>query len=424
MLTRIRTHRAAAAVLAASLVLAACGTDEEPEAAPEQEQEPTDDLQVVATTSILGDVVENLLGDDGTVEVIMPAGTDPHGYEPSAQDAALLRDAELVIANGLQLEENLISALEAAEEDGVRVFEVAGHLDPIDFDWDGPHDHGHGHDEDDGHGHEDEDEGHGHEDEDDGHSHEDDGHSHDDEDDGHGHEDDENGHSHEDEDDGHGHDDENDGHGHEDDENDHGHEDEDDGHGHDDEGDDHGHGPEDPHFWHDPIRMADAVHLIAAELADVSEVVDADEWEARARGYEEEILAVHEEVEQILADIPDENRKLITNHDAFGYLAARYDFEVLGTVIPGSSTDAETNPGDFAELIQTLEEAQVPAIFSENIESDRLSEQLASEVLDRSDLEVEVIELFSDALGEPGSGGETYLGMLRTNAERLADGLS
>jgi zinc/manganese transport system substrate-binding protein len=395
MLTRIRAHRAAAAALAASLVLSACGTDEEPEAAPEEEQEPTDDLQVVATTSILGDVVENLLGDDGTVEVIMPPGSDPHGYEPSARDGAMLREADLVIANGLQLEENLLSALEAAEEDGVRVFEVAGHLDPIDFDWEGPHDHGHGDESDDGHALEDDDDGHGHEDdgsdEDDGHSHEeDDGHSHDDEDAGH---EDDDGHAHED-DDAH---------------------DEDDGHGH---------GPEDPHFWHDPIRMGDAVHLIAAELADVSEIVDADEWEARARGYEEEILAVHEEVEQILGEVPDEHRKLITNHDSFGYLAARYDFEVLGTVVPGATTDAETNPGDFAELIQTLEEAQVPAIFSENIESDRLSEQLASEVLGRSDLEAEVIELFSDALGEPGSGGETYLGMLRTNAERIADGLA
>jgi zinc/manganese transport system substrate-binding protein len=411
MVTRIRAHRAAAAALAASLVLSACGTDEEPEAAPEEEQEPTDDLQVVATTSILGDVVENLLGEDGTVEVIMPPGSDPHGYEPSARDGAMLREADLVIANGLQLEENLLSALEAAEEDGVRVFEVAGRLDPIDFDWEGPHDHGHGDEDDDGPAHEDDD-GHAHED-DDGHAHEDDGS---DEGDGHSHEEDD-GHSHDDEDDGHSHDDDQNGHGHDEDEDEN-------GHGHDDEGDGHGHGPEDPHFWHDPIRMADAAHLIAAELADVSEVVDADEWEARARGYEEEILAVHEEVEQILAEVPDEHRKLITNHDSFGYLAARYDFEVLGTVVPGATTDAETNPGDFAELIQTLEEAQVPAIFSENIESDRLSEQLASEVLGRSDLEVEVIELFSDALGEPGSGGETYLGMLRTNAERIADGLA
>ena len=388
MVHKVRAHRLTMAALATALVVSACGSGEEPEAAvdegPDEAVEETDDLAVVATTSILGDVVENLVGDDGTVEVIMPAGTDPHGFEPSARDAATLRDADLVVANGLHLEEGLLSALEAAEEDGVWVLEVATYLDPIAFDWEGPHDHGH--DDDDGH------------DEDDGHAHEDDdGHAHDDDD--HGHEDD----------DGHAHDDD-DGH------------DEDDDHAHDDD-DGHAHGPEDPHVWHDPVRMVEAVHVIAGELAELSEVVDTEEWEHRADAYAEQILAVHEEVEQLLAEVPDDHRKLITNHDAFGYLAHRYDFEVLGTVIPGSSTDAETNPGAFAELIETLEEAQVPAIFSENVESDRLIEQLASEVLDRGDLEVEVVQLFSDSLGEPGSGGETYLEMLRTNAQRIADGL-
>ncbi len=169
--------------------------------------------------------------------------------------------------------------------------------------------------------------------------------------------------------------------------------------------------------------MADGVELIAEELAAISEVVDADEWQQRADDYNEQLLAVHEEVEEILADVPDEHRKLVTNHDAFGYLAVRYDFEVLGTVIPGSSTDAETNPQAFAELIETVEEAGVPAIFSENIEGDRLSEQLASEVVGRGDLEVEVVELYSDALGEPDGEGGTYLDMLRANAQRIADAL-
>jgi zinc/manganese transport system substrate-binding protein len=385
MLRTIRRGRAVLAVAAAALLLTACGaagegdetaTDADP-GLEDGEVEETDDLLVVATTSILGDLVENLLGDDGEVEVVMPPGADPHGFEPSAADAAMLREADLVVANGLALEENLLSALESAEEDGVRVFELADQLDPIDFDWEGPHDHGHG---DDG--------------EDDGH---DDGHDDGAEDDGHGHDDGA-------EDDGHGHDDEA----------------EDDAH--DEEGGD-GHGPEDPHFWHDPVRTADGVTLIAAELAELSEVVDADEWDARAEAYADEILAVHEEVEETLSVIDDGDRVLVTNHDAFGYLAVRYDFEVLGTVIPGSSTQAEANPREFSELIQTVEEAGVTAVFSENTESDRLAEQLASEVVDRSDLDIEVVQLYSDALGEDGSGAETYLDMLRDNARRIADAL-
>jgi zinc/manganese transport system substrate-binding protein len=377
--------RLTALFAAVGLLLAACGAAEEPltdaasddaasddaasdDAASDDataEVAPTGDLRVVATTSILGDIVENLVGEDGTVEVIMPPGADPHGFQPSAADAAMLREADLVIANGLMLEESLLSALEAAEEDGVRVFEVADHLDPIEFDWGGPGDHGH-----------------------------------DDEDDGHGHDDD-------------------DGHGH-------GHDDDDDGHGHDDdEGDDHGHahGPEDPHIWFDPIRMADGVQLIAAELADVDDTHDAEEWERRADEYVAELLAVHEEMEALFDQIPADNRQLITNHDALGYLAHRYGFEVLGTVIPGSSTQAEADARQFSELIRTVEEAGVAAIFAENTDSTTLAEQLASEVVGRTDVDVEVVKLYTDALGEPGSGAETYLDLLRTTAQRITDAL-
>jgi zinc/manganese transport system substrate-binding protein len=341
------------------------GTGQEVEA-----EQPTSDLLVVATTSILGDIIGNLVGDGGTVEVIMPPGADPHGFQPSASDAAMLREADLVVANGLQLEESLISALEAAEEEGVRVFELAHHLDPIEFDWDGP---GHGHDEDDGHGH-DEDDGHGH-----------------DEDDGHGH----------DEDDAHGHD-------------------EDDAHGHDEED---AHGPEDPHIWFDPVRMADGVRLLATELAEVDDQLDHEEWQRRADAYADELAAVHEELGAGFAAIPAEDRKLVTNHDALGYLAHRYGFEVIGTVIPGSSTQAETDARQFSQLIQTVEEAGVTAVFAENTDSTTLAEQLAGEVGGRGDLEVEVVRLYTDALGEPGSGAETYLDLLRTTGQRIVEAL-
>ena len=351
------------------LLVAACGPGDEPEPEPAAtEDEPASEaaeadeggIHVVATTSILGDIVANLVQDDGEVTVIMPPGADPHTFEPSAADAARLRDADVVIANGLMLEENLIAALAAAEQEGVRVFELADKLDPIAFEFDGPHDHGH--DDDHDHGHDDD---HGHDEE------------------------------------GHGHDEE--GHGHDDD------------HGH-------AHGPEDPHVWFDPVRMADGVRLIAAELADVDDRLDPAEWDARAEAYAAELLAVHEEMEALFAAI--DNRQLVTNHDALGYLAARYGFEVLGTVIPGATTQAETDPQQFAALIETVEAAQVPAVFAENTDSTRLAEQLASEVIGRGDLDVQVVRIYTDALGEPGSGAETYLGLLRTTAQLIADALS
>ena len=406
--TRLR-HRALVLGASLSLLLAACAGDTDgptdAEDAPSEEVEETTDEEVddeatdrdlphvVATTSILGDLVENLVDGEADVEVIMPPGADPHGFEPSASDGRLLREADLVVANGLDLEEQMVSVLEAAEEEGVTIVTLADQLDPIDFDWDGPgHDHGNG---DDDHGHDDDD--HGHDDDDHGHAHDDDDHGHDDDD--------------------HGHDD--DDHGHDDD--DHGHDDDD--HGHD--GDDHGHSHDDgdPHFWFDPLRTADGVQLLAEELAEHSETLDHDDLMERAEAYGDELQALDEDLETMFDTIPEENRQLVTNHDALGYLADRYGFEVLGTVIPGASTQAEQDPAGFADLIETVEEAQVPAVFAENTDSTTLAEQLQSEVVGRGDLDIEVVRIYTDALGEEGSGAETYLGLLETTSMLITEAL-
>ena len=397
------------------LILAACGAEADPQPEPVEEtdveagsEEAADDadvaedadaaaddadrLQIVATTSIIGDLVANVTGDDAEVTVLMAPGVDPHGYEPSASDGRILREADLVVANGLMLEENLVSVLEAVEEEGGNVLSLAEQLDPIDFDWDGPG-HAHGHDGHDDHGHD------GHDDHDD--------HGHDDQDD-HGHDNDDHGH---DGDDDHGHDDQDD----------HGHDVHDD-HGHDDH-DGHAHADEDPHFWFDPLRTSDAVGMIAEAIAELDDRFEADEWMARADAYAEQLVELDEEMLEMFETIPEANRSLVTNHDALGYLAYRYDFEVLGTVIPGSSTQAETDARGFAELVETLEEAGVEVVFADNTDSTVLAEQLASEVVGRSDLDVQVVELYTGSLGEPGSGADSYLGMLRTTSTLITEAL-
>jgi zinc/manganese transport system substrate-binding protein len=380
-----------AATAALALIASGCGAAEDDtapaDAAAEDDTAPADaaaeddvePVAIVATTSILGDVVTELVGDAGEVTVLMGPGVDPHGYEPSARDAAMLREADLVVANGLQLEENLISTLEAAEADGVEVFELAPPLDPIEFDFDGDHGHSQG-DDDDGH---------------------DDDHGHDDEDD-------------------HGHDDEDD-HGH-DDEDDHGHGDEDD-HGHGDE-DDHDHGPEDPHVWFDPVRMAEGVELLATELSSVAPQLDADALGERATAYGDELLAIDDELTAAFEEVPEADRIMVTNHDALGYLADRYDLDVVGTVIPGSSTQVEADAREFAELVATVEEYDITTVFAENTDSTVLAEQLASEVVGRGDLEVEVVQVATDALGEPGTPTDTYLGLLRETGTTIAESLA
>ena len=164
--------------------------------------------------------------------------------------------------------------------------------------------------------------------------------------------------------------------------------------------------------------MATGVELIAAALDDVAPGV-AD-WTAAADVLAAEVLAVHDEVTEILSAIPDECRRLVTNHDSLGYFAARYDFEVVGTVIPGASSLAEPSAGEFAELVDVVRDSGVPAIFAETTESGALADVLAQETGGT----IEVIRLYTGSLGESGSGAETYAGMLVTDASLIADALA
>jgi zinc/manganese transport system substrate-binding protein len=88
---------------------------------------------VVATTTILGDVAGNVAGSDADVLVLMPVGASPHGFVPSSQQVAKIYTADLVVANGLDLEAGLADVLDAAKGDGVNVLEIAPHLDPLPF---------------------------------------------------------------------------------------------------------------------------------------------------------------------------------------------------------------------------------------------------------------------------------------------------
>ena len=109
----------------------------------------------------------------------------------------------------------------------------------------------------------------------------------------------------------------------------------------------------------------------------------------------------------------------MTNHDALGYLADRFGFTVLATVLPGSSTQAEPSAAAIAALTELLSEAGVPAIFVDAESSDRVALSLADQVGG-----VEVVALYAGSLGPPGSGAETLEGMLRQNVERIVAALT
>ncbi|HUG31475.1 MAG TPA: metal ABC transporter substrate-binding protein [Acidimicrobiia bacterium] len=272
-------------------------------------------LSVLATTTIWSDVAAQIVGDDGSVTSLIPAGSDAHEYAPTQQQVAALREADLVIANGLGLEAGLEDILESAEADDVRIHYLAPDLDPLEF-------------------------------------------HHDDD-----------------------------------------------------------HGDLDPHVWFDPGRVARAAELIADQLAQIDPTID---WMARADGYVAELLRLDEEIVGVLQEIAEERRKLVTNHEALGYFAERYDFEIIGVVIPGGSTLSNPSSAQLARLVEAMSNEEVSTIFAETSQPSRLADAVAAEIGE----EVAVVELHTETLGEPGSDSATLIGMLRENAVRISEALT
>ncbi|WP_419928769.1 metal ABC transporter substrate-binding protein [Candidatus Poriferisocius sp.] len=416
-----------------ALVAAGCGNDDDDDG--------TGVPTVIATTSIWADVVANV-ACDGLAEVVtvIPPGGDPHAFQPSLSDRENMENAALIVANGLFLEEGLEDTIDAVEDAGTPVFRVADHVSVIEFGSAMGHDdhddhEGHDHDEDDhdeddhddheGHDH-DEDEHEDDHDEDDHDDHE--GHDHDEDE----HEDDHEGHDHDedehedDHDDHEGHDHDEDEHeddheGHDHDEDDHDEDDhdeddhddhaEDDGHGH-----AHAHGSDDPHVWFDPIRVADALPALSQALA-TQAGLDAAALDECVAAYRGELIALDAEVDAILSPLHPEDRLLVTNHDALGYFADRYGFQVIGTVIPSGSTLAAASPAGLQELVELIDETGVAAIFSETTHSSDDTEALGREA------GVQVVSLNTGSLGPADSSSGTYVGFIRTNAQKIAEGL-
>ncbi len=120
----------------------------------------------------------------------------------------------------------------------------------------------------------------------------------------------------------------------------------------------------------------------------------------------------------IVATLPVDQRILVTNHDSLGYFADRYDFEVLGSVIPSSSSLAATSPAELDALAADIEATGVSAIFADTQNSSDDADALADRIGD-----VEVVSMLTDTLDEPGTDQGTYVGWLRQNVETIVEAL-
>lgn len=273
-----------------------------------------DNPDIIVTTNILGDVVTRLVGEEADVYVLMKSNADPHSFGISAQEAGAMEQADLIVANGLGLEEGLISNLDNARSQGVPVLEVGEQLNPIDY---SP-------------------------------------------------------------------------------------------------------GTPDPHFWTDPERMITATHIIEEALIAELERSQAEAIATSAESYRHQLKDMDADVAELLNAVPGADRKLVTNHHVFGYLAERFDYSVIGTIIPGGTTLAAPSAGDLHDISQTIVDHQVPAIFTDSSQPQRLAEVLAAE----AGIQVQVVPLFTESLTEPDGDAGSYIDMQHTNAQRIFAALS
>lgn len=176
----------------------------------------------------------------------------------------------------------------------------------------------------------------------------------------------------------------------------------------------------DPHVWLSPINVmvwASNIELVLSEL----DPANSESYAQRASDYQSRLRELDAYIREQIERIDAGRRVLVTNHDAFGYFADTYGFKVVGTIIPGDSSLAEPASRQLANLIERMREASVCAIFMEHSANPRVASQLAAD-LDYCD-QVRIVELYSGALGEEGSGAETYLTMMKANVDMIVEAL-
>jgi ABC-type Zn uptake system ZnuABC Zn-binding protein ZnuA len=277
-------------------------------------------VQIVATTTLVGDVVRVVGGDLIDLTVMLPTGGDPHGFNPTPQDVTRAAQADVLFINGLDLEEFMAEMLENAAAD-MNIVELSAHIEATPLDED-----------------------------------------------------------------------------------------------HDEEHADEEHGKFDPHVWWNPLHVATWADVVAEELARLNPENGAV-YEANAAAYRQELVALDEWIKEQVAQIPAENRILVTDHDSLGYFVDTYGFELVGTVFPGLSTQAEPSAQDLAELTTTIRAYGVPAVFVGTTVSQSLANQVAQET------GTNIIPIYTDSLSEEDGPANTYLTFMRANVETIVGAL-
>jgi ABC-type Zn uptake system ZnuABC Zn-binding protein ZnuA len=268
-------------------------------------------LRVVATTTQVADFARNVGGDRVQVTSLLKPGVDAHDYEPSPADIATIADADLVLQNGVGLEEWLNDTIASSGFAGPVVDTSKGiELRQVE-------------------------------------------------------------------------------------------------------------GGDDPHIWQDPRNAQRMAATIEEALAGTAPA-DAASFQANLAAYTGQLQALDAEVERQIDSLA--NKRVVTNHDTIGYYVDRYGLVLVGSVIGSFDTSAELSGRELRDLVAKIKATGVKAIFSETTLPPKAAETIGRE----AGVKVVVGEdaLYGDALGPPGSDGDTYLKMVRHNTATIVDNLS
>ena len=312
-------RRSAACVAVLALVAAACGNDDSTSSDTSGSGESASDFQVVTTVAPITSIAANVIGDCATITGIVPEGTNSHTFEPPPSAAEIMTVADVVLINGLQLEEPTKELARANVADGVQIIELGDlTIDPEQYKYD--------------------------------FSFPEDG------------------------------------------------------------------GKPNPHLWTDPTLVkvyADIIReTMIAEVPECTDQLNAN--------YDQFVILVDEfdaAIREAFDTIPEEQRKLVTYHDAYAYFADTYGWTVIGAVQPADFGDP--TPSDVVDLIEQIEAEQVPAIFGSEVFPSPILEQIAAETG-----AVYVDDLRDDDLPDaPGDTDHSWLGLMKFNFITMTEAL-
>ena len=283
-------------------------------------------LKILATTSIVADVVQQAGGDVFSVETLLPTGVDPHEFNPAPQDLAKVADADLIFANGAGLETFLDPLLQSAGgsakvvkvSDGVQLLnlreESQGTGTPA--------------------------------------------------------------------------------------------------------------GPAvtenvqgyDPHVWTDPNNVITWTDNIAKALAEL-DPGHKDTYDRNAAQYKQKLQELDAWIRDQVAQVPEANRKIVTDHLVFGYFAKEYGFQQIGAIVPAFSTMAEPPPQDLAKLEDQIRALNVKAVFVGNTANPNLAQRVAE------DTGAKLVYLYTGSLSPPGGEAGTYIDFMHYDVNAIVSAL-